>query len=446
LVAVAAELACVPGGTMTGVLSTPAQIKAAYRLFDAPAVTHAAVGQGHFAHVRSQCQAPGQYLLIEDTTAVAYGDHEACVGLGPIGEDPTRGFWLHSTLAVAWRPHPADPQAGAAQILGLFDQQAWTRDPQASRRQETKAQRLQRIERESTRWGRVLTGALAPAPQAQWIFVADREADIYETFTRCGGAPANFVVRVAQNRALAPEAPDAVTARCLEEALAAAPVRARTSLELSAQEGRTARTAQMALRTARVVIRAPWRPGGAGPDVGLHLVELKEIDPPAGEKPVRWLLATDLPVTSLADAWRVVTIYRHRWLIEEFHKALKTGVGVENSQLASARKLMALAGILSIVAAWLVGLKLQARVAEPWPLRPADADPVLLTVLTHKVGVPAEGWTARSLLVAIARLGGYLNRKSDGPPGWLTIWRGWQRLVPLTEGYRLAMRQRCGER
>lgn len=442
----AAELACVPGGTMTGVLSGAAQIKAAYRLFDQPQVTHAAVCQGHFCHVLAQCQTPGRYLLIEDTTAVSYAGHEACTGLGPIGEDHTRGFWLHSTLAVAWTPGTTDPAADEAQILGLLDQQAWARDPAASRRKETKATRLRRAQRESTRWGRLLTSGLTHDPQAQWIFVADREADIYETFTRCRAAGVNFVVRVAQDRAVVQPGPDALTARHLEEAIAQTPLRARKTLEIPAQKGRKARSAQMELRTAQVVIRAPWRPGGAGADVGLHLVELREIDPPAGQEPVRWLLATDLPVATLAEAWTVVVIYRRRWLIEEFHKALKTGVGLEKSQLASARKLMALAGILSIVAAWLVGLKLQARVAEPLPLRPADADAVTLAVLTRKVGVPKEGWTARSLLVALARLGGYLGRKGDGPPGWLTIWRGWQRLVPLTEGYRLAMPQRCGER
>lgn len=448
LVAVADQLACVPGGTMTGTLSTSAQIKAAYRLFDQESLTHETLCAGHWANVRAACQAPGAYLLIEDTTAVAYPSSQ-CPGLGPIGEDYTLGFWVHSTLAVAWRPGTSDPGNDEAEVLGLIDQQVWARDPKASRRKETKARRLARATRESTRWGRLFTEELSCPELARLIFVADREADIYETFVRCRKASVHYVVRVGQNRAVvSADDPDALLGRRIDDALAAASVRETTTLDLPAQAGRKARRATLEALAATVTIRAPWRPDGAElkdqEPVTLHLVELREVSAPAGEEPVRWVLATDLPITTLAEVWTIVAIYKRRWLIEEFHKALKSGLGLENSQLGTARKRMALAGLLSIVAAWLVGLKLQARATEMVPLRPRDADAATLAVLTHKVKVPAEGWTARSLLVSIAKLGGYLGRKGDGPPGWLTIWRGWQRLVLLAEGHRLATEKRCG--
>ena len=46
--------------------------------------------------------------------------------------------------------------------------------------------------------------------------------------------------------------------------------------------------------------------------------------------------------------------------------------------------------------------------------------------------------TVGEAVTLIARLGGYLARKCDGPPGTLALWRGWKRLSDLSEGWRLA--------
>ena len=104
--------------------------------------------------------------------------------------------------------------------------------------------------------------------------------------------------------------------------------------------------------------------------------------------------------------------------------------------------MQALLGILALVAVRLLALKLAAR-AQPDALVEMNAlDEEMWAVLEAKFSRPKEGWTYRSTLVAIARLGGFLARKGDGDPGWLTLWRGWQRLVRLAEGY--ALRRRCG--
>lgn len=184
--------------------------------------------------------------------------------------------------------------------------------------------------------------------------------------------------------------------------------------------------------------RAPRRPGTPLVDQEINVVEVREIEAPVDADPVHWILLTDLPTDTLPELWKVVAIYRRRWLIEEFHKALKSGVGLEKSQLGEARKLMALARILSIVACFLVGLKLHARSDDALPLDETQVDHATRVILEKKVGRPKEGWTYQTILVAIARLGGYIGRRSDGPPGWQTIWRGWQRLLLLVEGFRLA--------
>ena len=118
---------------------------------------------------------------------------------------------------------------------------------------------------------------------------------------------------------------------------------------------------------------------------------------------------------------------------------MKTGVGIEETQLSTYERITALLGILAVVAVWLMALKSLARVRPDAPL-PADVlESDEVRVLELHRGRPPGGWTAGAVLRMIACLGGFLDRKGDGPPGWLTLWRGWQRLRDLVEGYRLAV-------
>ncbi|MEX2215258.1 MAG: IS4 family transposase [Phycisphaeraceae bacterium] len=443
LVSVAQRLAGRPGGTMTSVFDSPKSIKAAYRLWDCPAVTHDSVIAAHVAQVRQRCREPGQVLLIEDTSALEYHSRDACTGLGPIGEDFTQGFWLHTTLAVrcddeASRGGSRCHDLSKLRVIGLFDQQAWAR-PQGVRKTPKRKCETLRRDRESQRWARSLQQVKAPADDNTcWIYVADRESDIYEVFDRCAQSNTRFVIRANQDRALHEED------RHIFEAVAASPCLGQRTIELR-RPGLKTRQATLEARAITVTLRAPWRPDSTLVPRQVNIIEVREVNPPAGEEPLCWRLLTDLPIDTIEQMWRVVDIYRGRWLIEEFHKALKTGLGVEQSQLSTADKLMALTGVLSVVATMLIDLKLQARADPDRPLEPGQVDDDVLAVLEHKQGRPPDGWTAAAILIAIAKLGGYMARKRDGPPGWLTIWRGWQIILLLVEGYRLARDPpRCG--
>ena len=85
----------------------------------------------------------------------------------------------------------------------------------------------------------------------------------------------------------------------------------------------------------RVDLDGPWRPGGWQPPLlGINAVEVREVHAPEGVKePLHWVLLTSLPCASWAAVQRVVGRYTARWWIEEYHKALKSGAGVEDSQL-----------------------------------------------------------------------------------------------------------------
>lgn len=415
---------------MTGVFREAKQVKAAYRLLDGEATTHAGVCAGHFEHVRRRSREAGLHLLIEDTTALDYHGLSSCQGLGPIGEAFTRGLWLHSTLAVRLEERATDGQ-WEPRVLGLFDQQAWARENGVMEDRGTRKEQLSRA-RESQRWAKALEAQKVERDAAcQWVYVADRESDIYEVLARCEAGGARFVIRASQDRAL--EDGDIH----VFDAVARAPCLGEQQIEVRPQ-GKAKRVARLQVRATTVKLRGPQRPGGRPEGRTVNVVEVREVDPPQGQEPICWRLLTDLPIDGVEAVWRVVRIYRYRWLIEEFHKAMKTGLGVEDSQLSTARRLMALAGILSVVATFLLDLKLLARAEDTRPVDVDAMDADMLAVLERKQGRPPEAWTAATLLIAIAKLGGFLARKRDGPPGWLTIWRGWQTLLLLVEGYKLA--------
>lgn len=437
LVNTVAALAEKPRGALHGALSNWADLMGAYRLLRRPEVSLEEVTEVHRRRTQAACTEPGEYLLVEDTSEVDYTSHKSAQGLGRIGDDGGRGLHLHSTLALrveAWD----EQEAPVVSLVGLFALQCWARTmPTQGQGAEKKAHRLGRG-RESQRWAAPLAASSGPPPGARWTHVADRESDIYEVLQKCRERGADWIVRANQPRALVGEA-----GSVFKSVAKAAPLGSYT-LHLRARPGQPARNAQVEVRATTVTLRGPWRPGGALPPLSTNVVEAREVDAPPGCEPVHWVLLTSWPVDSFAAARRVIQAYTRRWLIEEYHKALKTGAGVEESQLTGAHSLRTLVGILSVVAARLLDLKLLAASQPDTPLEPEALHPAALTILERKFGTPKKGWTYLTILVAIARLGGFLARKCDGPPGWISIWRGWHLLTAMVQGFMLAQGdQRC---
>jgi hypothetical protein len=178
----------------------------------------------------------------------------------------------------------------------------------------------------------------------------------------------------------------------------------------------------------------------------LRVLEVKEIAPPSEGPPLHWVLLTSLSCNSLAEARRIVGRYAARWHIEEYHKALKSGMGVEESQLKEAYRLESLLAVSSLVAIRLLNTKLAAVACPDQELEPGQAGAGALQVLANRFGTPKGGWTQATFWLAVARLGGFIGRKGDGSPGWQNIWRGWQRLIWMSEGLDSfnQLQKRCG--
>jgi hypothetical protein len=440
LVKVTMALAQNPNGTLPSTFLDWKDLRAAYRLLAEPDVTHDAIVAAHTQRVAQACLVPGEYLLLEDTTTLSFNTHADAADLGPVNDRDSQGFLVHNTLALRVARWDQD-QVPTLNMLGLAGQHCWSRPKVALKpKQKAKLGRLGRA-RESARWAASLAAWLPVPAQVQWTYIADRESDIYEVFERCAARDADWVIRAAQARALVAED------HSVFAAVAQAPVCEHLSVELRARSGQPARTMRAALRACTLTLRGPWRPGGPLAPRTLQVVEVRDVAPPAGTKPMVWVLLTSLPIGTLAQIKRIVGCYTQRWLVEEFHKALKSGTQVEASQLATGRALQALCAVLSLVALRLLETKLYARAFPDEPLRPGQFDPELIGLLAAKLGRPAGDWTQRTVWRGIARCGGFMGRKGDGEPGWITIWRGWRRLLTMVEGvvmYRKTGGQRCG--
>jgi hypothetical protein len=429
LVNIADHLTAKPGGTLPQALPEWAELKAAYRFLADPRNGFEQIQAPHRRRVLKELGTEGEYLLIEDTTQLDFTGRW-CEDMGhttPGG----RGFFLHSTLAVRVEGWDLN-QRPQGVVLGLLDQQSWNRT-QVRGKSETRAQMQQR-QRESDRWAKVLTQVSPPLdkPGCTWVLLTDREGDFYEPIQRSQNSGSDFVIRAFHDRRLAG------TAEPYLEALAKAPVAGTMAVELRSRPGSAARTAVVEVRWLEVTLRGPYRGGQKMADFTVNAIEVRESSPPPGVEPLHWVLLTSLPCGRWSELQRVIGRYCARWWVEEYHKALKTGVGVEDSQLEKQHRIESLVAVLAIVAVRLVNLKFLARAKPDEALDVQMFGPAAIQILEKQFGRPPQGrWTHRQLVRAVARMGGFIGRRSDGEPGWQTIWRGWQRLMWMTEGAEL---------
>jgi hypothetical protein len=445
-VTIAAAMATSPDQSIPQMFRHTYDIKAAYTFFRHPEATPENLQQAHREVVMEQLHRAGRYLLVEDTSEMSWPGNEPIPGLGPIGNgaEGLQGFHLHSVLALGWRWEAVAfdrwPGRPAVEVLGLPTQHYHIRKPRP-KGEPANNSKLSKLRARESEWWMEAGEALGPAPEdeaIEWTRVCDRGADIYEEMVNCKELDHRFVIRAAQNRCLTNEEGRAVTGK-LFTTVRAQPALGEFALDLRARPGQTARTAQLQVSAVEVWLRAPQRPGkGPGylPPVRCNAVRVWEADPPPGTEGLEWILLTDWPVESYAQALEVALAYSTRWLIEEFHKALKTGNKAEELQLETAEGLFAAIAIKSVVSLRLLDLREQVRLAPDAPAEQSVLSELELSVLRESINRPIK--TVRDVALAIGRLGGHMNRKGDGLPGWQTLFRGMTKLNDLVEGVRIA--------
>lgn len=429
LVNIGERLAAEPAGTLPQAFPEWAELKGAYRFFADARNRFEQIQNPHRQRVRQECCRPGEYLLIEDTSRLDFTGLN-CEDMGHTNPGG-RGFFLHSTLAVrveGWNLN----QRPEGVAVGLLGQQCWSRPQLRGKGAETRGQ-MQERQRESERWASILREVLPPRSSGcYWTYLADREADFYEPMQRCLAVGVGFVIRAFHDRRLAGSAEHYL------EKLAQAPVAGQMAVELRSRPGCAARTAVAEVRCLQVSLQGPYRGGQRMDSLMVNAIEVREISPPAGVEGIGWVLLSSLHCGRWSEIQRVVGRYCARWWIEEYHKALKSGAGAEDSQMEKQHRIESLVAVLAIVAVRLVNLKFLARARPDQAVDVKLFGAAAIKLVEQRFGAPEQGhWTYRQLLRAIARIGGFIGRRSDGEPGWQNIWRGWQRLMWMTEGVEL---------
>ena len=190
-----------------------------------------------------------------------------------------------------------------------------------------------------------------------------------------------------------------------------------------------------------MTLSAPWRPGYGRcrkPPITCTVVRVWEAAAPDVGDRLEWILLCDAAVAHFAQARECALQYSTRWVIEEYHKAIKTGLGAERLQLESVERLFAAIAIMGVVALRLIELRERLRMHPEAEAEQAGLSRLELEVLRESSGRPLR--TVREVALAIGRLGGHLNRTRDGLPGWQTLWHGMNTLHALVEGVLIAHR------
>lgn len=419
---VAAKLAN-PTGSIPQARGDWAATKAAYRFFASDQIRPDAIRAAHRDATLDRVRCHETILVLQDTTELNDSAHPHTTGLGHLDNALCRGLKVHSGLATTLAGVP----------LGLLHQAVWTRDATSKGRN---ARTRPQAAKESQRWLTTLAQVQALVPAAtRIIVVADREADLYPLFIAPRDDRTDLVVRATYDRGL-------VGGESLATVAAQVAWQGTRTVAIPGNGTRQARTATVQIGWTSVQMLPPQnfpKPASA-PRPRVQLVVVEERAPPAGVKPLRWLLWTTLPVETWDAALHVVAIYRARWVIERYHYVLKSGCGIETLQLETGGGLERALAVCCVVAWRLLWVTYQARQTPDAPCTAVFAThewQALYCAVQHTTVLPTYPPTLHAAVRMVARLGGFLARTGDGEPGVKTIWRGLIRLDDLAAMWQL---------
>jgi hypothetical protein len=385
-----------------------AEMTAAYRFFSNDRVDEQKLLAPHRQKTIERIQHEPVVLCLEDTTQLDFTTQRSTTGLGPLYKEFQRGLFLHAMLAVT--------PAGVCH--GVLEAKFYAR---AENRPELSAKELANRppeDRESYRWidGYQQMNALTQICTGQMIYVADRESDFEGLLAAAQGQRGHLLIRARHDRLLDDD-------ERMWNTVWNSPVLGEQEFEMGARPGRAARTVRQTVRAMKITL--PETEKRERP-ISFTVVIAQETNPPAGQEPVSWTLLTTLPVTTAEDVVRVIGYYRTRWVIEEYFKVLKTGCAVEKLQLETAARLTVAISMYLIIAYRVLYL---VKAGRDTPDVSCDAfldkeEWEVAYQIEYKQKPPKTPPRLIDMIVAVAKLGGFIGRKGDGFPGAKTLWIG----------------------
>lgn len=282
-------------------------------------------------------------------------------------------------------------------------------------------------------WINALRAIGSSINSTNYIDIMDRGADIYGVMEESLSLGHDFIIRSAYNRKIVSE--EKKLFELIEDTKPLGTVR----LLIRKSPQRKKRVAKLKVASKEIIIQ-PSYPFQNKQPLKCRVIYAREPKPQKKEELVEWVILTSLKASSFTESCKVLDLYAMRWLVEEYHKCLKTGCRLEERQLKNNKRIERLMGFLSVVALRLLQIKEQVKSGQHL-LSKDFIDGVTLEILERKTLKDTTSMTLKEFWIEVAKIGGFLARKNDGYPGWITIWRGWDELQKLCEGVRLI---RCG--
>jgi len=427
LVKIATDRAAKPSCSLPQCFDNSADLKAAYHFYENPHINREAILASHYLATQERLSQENVVLAVSDTTEVDYSHHQSKQGLGYLNDLKHHGFLLHITKVVTPSRVP----------LGLLDQQIIYRDEKDFSKRHTRKKRSFKL-KESFKWVQNLEEVAETQknyPNVLIVNVADRECDIYDYFVYARELDNQSVlIRGAWNRCVEDE--HNYLWNYIENQDEAGILFAK----IPRKPNQAARTAALSIRYGNVTLKPPksYRASTFEPKIKINIVLAKENNPPSGVEPIQWLLLTTVPVNSFDDAIERVHWYACRWSIEIYHKVLKSGCKIESRQIETAKNLERYLAIDSVGAKRVMGLTWLRRQTPDIPcdifLEKSQWQALACYFLNTSIP-PIQPPSLRQATLWVAKLGGFISRKSDKYPGVTVIWRGLQRLNDITRAW-----------
>lgn len=399
-------------------------IKAAYRFYDSDKVHFIELIQPHINQTKKMVKKRKQILAIQDTCHISYSHHSSMKDLSNIGgKNGSQGVILHSCLAV-------DPNKKHPEILGLLDQYIHHRTKKIDKNKIYSPK--QKRWKESKLWEESSQRSDIKDSGVQIIEVMDRGGDIFDVIKNCLSLNHDFVIRATNDRLLNNSKEDK-----LFDLVGNLKPTGQIVLDIRKRPQQIPRKAKLNVSFSTIEIKGPK--SRKDEIIRCNVVQVIEKNLPKGQEPLEWTLLTSVEVNSFEDACQIIEWYKCRWIIEEYHKGIKTGCGVEKKQLKTGKRLENYLGIANIVALRLLKLRDFAR-NMPEISAKKVIDPLKVDLLIKYNEIDKEDITIYEYYREVAKIGGFIGRKSDGEPGWQSLWEGEIELTKLFEGAKLMMK------
>ena len=443
LLLIAKQLATQFGKNVSSSFSAWKEIKGAYRFFANVKVTIKDILSSHVTETLNRVRDHDRVLFVQDTTYINYKNRPKTQGLDITNgnkkhSEDTTGLMLHNTLVLSTEGLP----------LGLINQSYIDRKQLHEGTYEEKRQQRHWnsnvSDKESLRW---ITGVEESqgldVADTEVIHIADRECDFYEFFRDASAIDANVLIRAARNRSINKENRRAKPEAHLFDFLKSKREQGKITINLQVNGEDKYRQATLSVIYSPISMPPPpnktKKKDGKLPLLDLFSVMAIERNPPKGHDALCWVLLTDLSVTTLDEAVEKIRWYALRWNIELFHKVLKSGCSVEQAQLRHAERLKKYIAVKSIIAwrlFWLSRYCKEDSRANCLAVLTKEEWVILYRKIHQTKYLPDSPPTVGEVFIWIAKLGGYIGRRTDPPPGMISLWRGWQRLMDMVEDYR----------